>query len=383
MKQKEKIKILYFVDGLGNGGGIQEMIIKWLENIDRNKIQIDILSYNRGIDNDNYIDRLKKYGCNVYIIQTYVSREYFFKSFVELNGFFNKYNDYDILHAHSSSKALFVMLYAKLYGIKIRILHSHSSRFIMSGTFPLLVANLFKPLVKSLTTDYFACSVESGEFLFGNNAVRNKEVTVIHNAVDVNKFYYDDKKRENMKKKLGLTDEVVIGNVGRFHSVKNHEFLLKIFEELLQIEENSILLLVGRGELEEIIRKNVSESNLDKKVIFLGLRKDVSDIMQVMDALVMPSLFEGLPVTAVEAQAVGVPCIFSDTITKESKILDNSCFINLSQDPKVWAEKIMEVIKDNKHRDTLGEIIEKGYEIKNETKRLENYYMSKVHKILS
>ena len=370
---KKKYKVLYFMDGIGNAGGIQEMVIKWLENMDTNNIQVDILSYNTG-KSDNYKERVEKFGGKVYIVQTYVSRKYFWKSFKELNEFFKTHNDYDVLHAHSSSKAIFIMLYAKIYGIKTRILHSHTTQIIMSGILPRLAATIFRPITNALSTDYFACSPEAGDFLFGRHASRQGKIKIIHNAINIEEYYYDCEIRKYMREKLNIDNKFVIGNVGRFKEPKNHTFLIDIFKEISILEPNSILLLVGNGELEESIKRKVKKVNLEEKVIFLGFRKDVNNLMQAMDILVMPSIFEGLPVTAVEAQAVGLPCVFSDAITKEAAILDESIYLSLTDSPKKWAKEIISINKKYK-RDNKTKLIKKrGYDIAIETKKLEKFY---------
>lgn len=370
---KKKIKILYFMDGIGNAGGIQEMVLKWLENMNTNEIQVDILSYNTG-KIDNYPERFEKFGGKIHIVQTYISKKYFIKSFKDLYKFFNENRDYDILHAHASSKAIFVMLFAKIYGIKTRILHSHCTQFIMKGKISLLIANLFKPLTNFLTTDYYACSLEAGIFLFGKKAIEQGKVTIAHNAIKVSDYKFNEDNRKNIRRELGIENNIVIGHVGRFRPQKNHDYLIDIFKEINNIENNSVLLLVGNGELEKSIKEKVKRLGIEKNVIFLGFRTDINRIMQGMDILVMPSIFEGLPVTCIEAQAEGLPCVFSDTITKDAAILKESVYINLETPPNKWAEIILDITKNYKRRDTTEIIQKHGYDIALESKKIEEFY---------
>lgn len=374
---KDKIKILYFMDGIGNGGGIQEMAVKWMHNITRSKVQIDILSYNR-INNDNFIQRIEELGGHVYIVQTFISLKYFLKSFTDLNRFFKKHNDYDILHAHSSSKAIFVMFYAKIYGIKTRILHSHCASFIMKGKFSLLAAYLCKPITKMLSTDYFACSIEAGRFLFGSKAIENNKVKIIHNAVNTDIYEYNPIVREKVRKELGIESKIVIGNIGRLSLQKNHSFLLKIFKSVVEMDDNAMLLLVGIGELEDSIKMLACKLGINDKVIFLGYRNDAYNIMQAMDILVMPSFYEGLPVTGVEAQAEGLPCVFSNFITREALILEKGDFISLDEPTNIWAYKILDMVKNYKRYNVKEIIKKKGYDIIIETKKLEDIYFEKI-----
>lgn len=375
----KKIKILYFMDGIGNAGGIQEMVIKWMENIDRERFQIDILSYDTG-KKDNYADRIKALGGKIYIIPTYIRRGNLSKSLKATKEFFEQNSDYDIVHAHASSKALFIMYFAKKVGIKNRILHSHCTQFIMKNKVALLIANLFKVPTNMLTTDYFACSPEAGAFLFGDKSIKNGNVYIAHNGINTEKFHYSDDIRNKVRENLNIQDKLVIGNVGRFRPQKNHSYLIEIFEAVHKKNQNAILLLVGTGELEPEVREKVKKLGLEEYVHFLGFRSDISHLMQAMDILVMPSLFEGLPVTGVEAQAVGLPCIFADTITKDALILPTGGFLSLNDDPEKWANKIIEAIKCNTNSrcDALKYIQNHGFDIALETKKLEEYYIKKL-----
>ena len=324
---KNTANVLYFMDGIGNAGGIQEMAVKWMENTDWEKVHIDILSYDTG-KKDNYSERVGQYGCKVYIIPTYVRKGQFFESIKATKAFFKQHQgEYDVLHAHASAKALFVLWYAKRYGIKTRILHSHSSRVISENKVQRLAAALFKDPANRLTTDEFACSPEAGAYLFGE-------------------------------------DEVNKGNVD-------------IFAEVYKKDPNAVLVCVGTGELEDKIKEKCKMLQIDDRVKFLGFRSDVNRIMQAFDLLVMPSHFEGLPVTGVEAQAIGVPVLFATTITRDAAILPQSAYLNLSDSPEVWAEKILEYKNMQRENDPHKWIEQKGYDIKKETKKLDDFYLEK------
>jgi glycosyltransferase involved in cell wall biosynthesis len=374
----EKIRVLFFMDGIGNGGGIQEMAIKWMKNIDRQKFQIDILSYNTG-KQDDYADRVRLLGGEVFLIDTYMRRGKLFASLKQTNDFF-KTHKYDILHAHSSSKAIFIMWYAKKYGIKTRILHSHATQFVVQGKVPLFFAKILKGPTLALTTDFYACSPEAGEFLFGKKAVTDGKVTIAHNGIDVSKFVRDDAKRTQMRTELGLNGKFVIGNVGRFRPQKNHTYLMDIFKAVTRLDDDVVLVCVGTGELEESIKKKAKQLGIDNKIRFLGYRNDVNDIMQAFDLLVMPSLFEGLPVAGVEAQAIGIPALFATTITKDAAILPESGYLKLHDIPEKWAEKILSYKSLNRTYSAHEYIVLHGYDIRIETNKLADFYKSKVNK---
>ena len=359
------------MDGIGNGGGIQEMAIKWMENIDKEKFNIDILSYNTG-KKDNFPDRVKAAGGNIYIIPKYTNGD-IFNSIRQTRIFFKEHN-YDILHAHSSSKAVFIMYYAKKVGIMTRILHSHASRFVVTDKKSLLMARLLLKPTLSNTTDFFACSPEAGIFLFGEDAYFKNRISIIHNAIDPKVFFPNDKIRKEMRKCLELNDRFVVGNVGRFMPQKNHSFLLDVFKRVCDLDDDAVLVCVGNGGLEDIIKEKAKTLGIYDKVKFLGFRSDVSDVIQTFDMLVMPSLFEGLPVTGVEAQAEGVPGLFATTITSDVAILPQSTFASLEETPDEWANKIIAYKSISREINPYRYIAEKGYEINIETKKIEQFY---------
>ena len=373
-----KIKVLFFMDGIGNAGGIQEMAIKWMENLDWSRYQIDILSYDPG-KTDNYPERVKALGGNVYVIPTYMKNGQLFESIKATIDFF-KNHKYDVLHAHSSSKAIFVMLFAKMYGIKTRILHSHCTQFIVTKRIPLLLANILKIPTNALTTDYFACSPEAGSFLFGEKALKQNRITIVHNGIDLEKFLPSRNTRDRIRRELQVDGKFVVGNVGRFRYQKNHVYLIDIFAALYKKDPDAVLICVGNGELEEKIKEQAKRLQIDDRIIFLGYRSDVSDIMQAFDLLIMPSLFEGLPVTGVEAQALGVPALFADTITKDAAILPQSSYLSLKQSPEEWADKALEYKAMPKEENPSKYIAQKGYDLKLETKKLEEYYFMSCEK---
>lgn len=372
---KDKVKILYFMDGIGNGGGIQEMVIKWMQNIDREKFQIDILSYNR-VNKDNFRERVAALGGKVFIIESFQNPKTFIKSIWQTKDFFHK-NKYDILHAHSSSKAFFVMKYAKKYGVETRILHSHCASFVVNGAIPLMVAKALKKPTVNLATDYFACSVAAGNFLFGKEA--SDRIYYAHNGIDTSLFKPNHNTREKVREELGIKDKYVIGHIGRFMPQKNHAFLIDIFKEVCSMETSSVLVLVGDGSLKESIEEKVKKLGISDKVIFLGKRNDVNEIVQAFDLLLMPSLFEGLPVTAVEAQACGVPCLFSSSISSDAAIIPNCAFLDLNESAEFWAKKSIGFRNNEREIDPHKYIKERGYDIKVETDKLSHYYLSKVN----
>lgn len=367
-----KIKVLYFVDRMLRGG-IQSLVIDWVSRFDRKKIEVDFLLLDDGNKYD-LEDNLKEMGCKVYKLKNiWVKRPSdYIRYYKEANKFFNEHNNYDVIHFHSSSKNYPILKFAKKYNIKKRISHSHNIDFQTNSLFKKLVGNIFKRMLIKYSTDYFACSQIAGEWLFGKKS--NNKVQIIRNAVDYDKFKYNEEIRKEIRKDLNIKDdEILIGNVGRFVKQKNHLFLIDIFYEY-QLKCNSKLLLIGTGELEDEIRAKVKKLKIEDKVIFLGFKTNVNDYMQAMDYFTFPSLFEGLGLVLIEAQAAGLTCFASkDVIPNEAKITKELEFISLDKTSMEWAEQIPKKI--TKRINSYSQIKENGYLIEDVVENLQNLYI--------
>jgi len=371
----EKVKVLYFIDRMLRGG-IQTFVIENMKHMDKNKIQIDYLLLDDGVKYE-LEDTLKEMGSNVYKLKGVWLRKPtdYFNYFKKIDEFFSQHNDYKVVHLHSSSKNFYILKSAKKYGIPVRIAHSHNIGFQSKNKIQIMIGNLCKPLLKKYATDYFACAYLAGEWLFGKKTVKDGKVRVIHNAVEYEKFKFNEKKRIEIRNRLNINEKLVIGNVGRFSEQKNHEFLIDIFNEIHKKNKMSTLMLIGKGEKEEIIRKKVKELGLENDVIFMGFCDNVNELMWAMDIFLMPSLHEGLPVVGIEAQAAGLPCFMSKyVITDEVKITELVKFIELKQSPREWAEEILN--SDLSRKNTKAEIEQARYLIMDTAKELENFYIN-------
>lgn len=328
----EPIRILHVVPNM-NSGGLENLIMNIYRNIDRSKVQFDFLVHyqERGF----FDDEIEKLGGKIYRF-SFREDHRFFQYVKELNQFFNIHQEYKVVHAHMASLGFVYLKIAKKHGVPVRIAHSHGTSYLktVKGYIKFLT---FK-LIKYQANVYFACSTEAGKYLFG----QKRKFTIIPNAIDLQRFDYNKKVRNEVRNELMLDDDqLVIGNIGRFNLQKNHTFLLSIFHEIVKKRNNTTLLLVGKGELEDEIKEKVKSLKLENKVKFFGLRKDVDRLYQAMDVFLMPSLFEGLPLTGIEAQASKLTCYFSDTITKEVVISDNVQFLPLTAKAEEWAECII------------------------------------------
>lgn len=201
------------------------------------------------------------------------------------------------------------------------------------------------------------------------------KVEIINNAIDLDKFKYDENIRKQKREEFGIGEDTkVIGHIGRLVTVKNHLFLIDVFNEVYKKNKNTILILAGEGPLRDTIKDKIKSLNLENNVKLLGIRKDVNELYQAFDVLVLPSLYEGLPVVGIEAQASGLSCILSDAMTRETKILDTSKFISLNETKENWADCIIKLLENSKREDARKQLRNKKFDIKVEAEKLEEKY---------
>lgn len=316
---------------------------------------------------------LRDLGCNIFHISQIRENTRLYKK--QIKQILKKGN-YDIVHDHSGYKAIFTMYYAKKYGIKGRIAHSHIA-FIPEKLTSKIVRKLITSMTASCATSLYACGNDAAKWMWGEKKFNSGKVHIMTNAINADAFSYSTELREEVRKELGLENKFVIGNVARFSYQKNHEFLLRVFKIIKEKELSAMLLLVGSGELETEIRNQVQQLGLSNSVIFLGIRNDVHNLLNAMDVFLLPSRYEGLPVTLVEAQASSLTSYASDTITKEMKITDYLNFISLSSLPEKWAEIILD--KGVLPRSNVFSKISSGnYNINIESEKMKVYYQELV-----
>lgn len=352
------------------GGGVEAVIMNYYRNIDKSKIQFDFIC-DEDSTNIPY-DEIKKLGGKVIICPPYQKIFEYEKFLIDL---FKK-NNYKIVHSNINSLSIFPLRAAKKAGVPVRIAHSHSTTNKKEWKKNLMKQAL-RPFSKKYATDYFACSELAGRWLFGDRTFEQWKVTIINNAIDLDKFKYDEKLRKEKRKELEIKDDtLVIGHIGRFVAQKNHTFLIDIFNELHKTEKNSILLLIGQGPLMDEIKQKVKTLGISDSVKFLGQRDDVNELYQVFDVFLLPSLYEGLPVVGVEAQATGNLCILSSSMTQETKILNTTIFLQLTQTPNEWSTAILKSVINFCKKNNKNEISNVGFNIKNEAIKLEKIYMN-------
>ena len=369
METKEPIRIASVI-GRYIGGGVEAVTINYYRNIDKNKVQLDFIC-DEDSTNIPY-EEIEKMGGKVIIIPSYSKP---FKYHKELKRVLKEGN-YKIIHSNINTLSVFSLFAAKCAGVPVRIAHSHSTTNKKEKK-KNLMKQILRPFSKVFATDYMCCSELAGRWLFGNKEYDKGNVYLLNNAIDLDKFKYNESLRKKKRKELGIKDDtLVIGHIGRFVAQKNHDFLIDIFNEIHKKNNNSILLLAGQGPLMEDIKNKVKELNLEDSVKFLGQRNDANELYQAFDVFLLPSLYEGLPVVGVEAQAAGLLCYLSDDMTKETKVLDITKFMSLNNTPEEWANNILDDVKKYKRIDTSKEMTAKNFNIKEEAKKLEEYYLN-------
>lgn len=361
--QKSEPIVVAQIMGKWVGGGVESVIMNYYRHIDRDKVQFDFIC-DEDSTNIPY-DEIENLGGHVILCPPYQKLAKYLKFLKQLF----REKKYRIVHSNINTLSVFPLYAAKKAGVPVRIAHSHSTSNPREWK-KNLMKNALRPFSKVWATDYFACSELAGRYLFGDKAFDRGEVKIIWNAIDVEKFKFDPEARKKLRKEIGIADDdFVIGHIGRFVEQKNHSFLIDVFAEVKKKKKNAKLVLVGQGPLREEIEQKVKDLGLEKDVFLLGQRSDTNKLYSVFDVFCLPSLYEGLPVVGVEAQANGVPCVFSDRIAGEAVVNRNVEFVGIEN-----ARKVAEVITSNIKR--IG-IENYPLDIKNRTKEIEDFYYSK------
>lgn len=362
------IRVLHVLGNL-NRGGAETMIMNLYRNIDRSKVQFDFIIHTK--EKCDYTEEVKALGGKIFSIPKYTGKNHrqYKKHWHE---FFKMHQEYKIIHGHVRSTASIYLNIAKRYGLTT-IVHSHSTS---SGKgLSALVKNLLQYRIRNISEYLFACSESAGIWLFGKKSCKRDNFYILKNAVDAKKYIYNERIRLEKRKEFLLDGRFVVGHIGRFHESKNHNFLVDIFKSIYDQNKKAVLMLVGDGQLRQSIEKKVFELGLGDSVIFTGVRSNIPELLQVMDVFVFPSIYEGLPVTLIEAQASGLKCFVSDNITSEVNVTDLVKNISLKDTEENWASQILSANNAYSRKDTSQEIIKSGYDIKDSSKWLENFYL--------
>lgn len=390
--------IVLHVVGRLDIGGAESRIMDLYRNIDREKVQFHFVQHTK--DRCAFEDEVERLGGKVYSVPRFNVKNYFSykKAWQDL---FREHPEIAVVQGHMTSTASIYLPIAKKAGVTITIAHARSA-----GVDPGLKGHLTRFLRRNLyeKCDFrFTCSQMAGEAVFGDQNQIPRKATFIPNAIDVDKFKFDKKTREQIRYELGIKDKFVIGHVGRFSHMKNHKYMLQILEQCIHIEKEkrlpeTVLMFLGDGEMKEEIMEQAVAMGITSRVLFLGNKRDVYRYYQAMDYFLLPSLYEGLPGTAVEAQASGLPGIMSDTVTGEAVVTDLLKMRSIKEEPGRWAEEIMEVSQeffDHFHEtetasEDLGVIAsaknsrsyyaqvvrQASFDVKEQAKRMQEFYLT-------
>lgn len=356
------VRVLQVVTHM-NRGGLETMLMNYYRHIDRSQVQFDFLVHRQ--ERAAYDDEIESMGGVIYRLPVLNPFSRTYKN--ALREFFITHPEYKVVHVHQDCLSSVVLKEAKKQGIPIRIAHSHCAS--QDKNLKYVIKMYYQKQIPQSATHLWSCGEEAGHWMF-----QGAKFQVLNNAIDTSQYRYDKAKRKDMRNQLGIDeDTLLIGHVGRFNHQKNHTFLIDIFQSICK-QKKAKLLLVGDGTLRSDIIQKVREFDLEQKVIFAGVRSDVADLLQTMDVFVFPSNYEGLPVTVIEAQAAGLPCFISDKVSIECKKTDLVQQIPLSVGADTWAEVILKA-QGTERRDTSEEIKRAGFDIQENAKRLQQFYL--------
>lgn len=341
-----------------DAGGAETFVMKVYRNIDRNKVQFDFLINKQ--EKCFYEEEITALGGVIY--RGVSKSKNPVKSFIQIYRTVNnrKYSTVMCIAVHPL--AAMDLIAAKLGGAKVRIVRSTNSS-AGGGRLSDILAKVFRPIVNIVATLCLAPSTEAGLWLFGRKAVKTGKAKLITNGLEIDKYIFDEQKRAKKRQLLNIEEKFVVGHIGRFNKQKNHKFLLEVFKEVKALNPDAVLLLVGTGELRPKIVERAIELEILEDIIFAGVCTDIPDLLMAMDVMVFPSIYEGMPNVIIEAQATGLPCVVSDTITREVAITDVVSYQSINEKPSIWAQKILDTRHNRRRQGALNSILKAGYNI--------------------
>ena len=364
-----KIKIAHVAGGLTTGG-VEAVIYNYFSHMNLDEYELYYISY----DTPNEAVQKKFEALGFHVYEVCKKKDNFFKSCKQVLDIL-KENKIQIIHSHMTLMSFVTSVLAKMTGIKVCIAHSHLAQHITGVK--KYIYGIFKWLTRGTSTHFFACGQEAAVYLYGSERVKQDKVYLMHNAIDIKKFAFDEVVREQMRKELGIENAFCVGHLGRFTEQKNPLFLIDAFYEVAKKRQDAVLVLLGEGPLLEEAKTKVKAYDLEKKVKFVGSVTNPEKYYQAMDVFFLPSLYEGLAVSLVEAQCNGVPVVTSDKVTKEICLSNQYKVVPLSADPEVWADEICYFADKqdlNTRKNAYRMVEDAGYSIEKEANQLDKFY---------
>lgn len=367
------IRVLHVTEEL-SAAGIESFIMNIYRNIDRAEVQFDFLVLRN--EKEFYDDEIRAMGGKKYCIESNAKNTLLrvFDESKKIEAFLRN-NKYEIVHIHYTTPLRAPILKACLSAnVPVRIYHSHSAFVPGKAKFKMFIYAYMKMCISKYGTHFFACSNGAAKWVFSNKLIHDNKVDIVHNGIDVNRFRFNKDSRDKKRIELNISEDgFVVIHTGRFTQQKNQLFLLNVFEYVLENVPNSYLVLLGDGEDLPLARQRVKEMHMEAAVHFMGVKNNVNEYLSMADCFVMPSLYEGLPVAAIEAQASGLPCVLSDAITDEVRLSENVCFLSLKDSVECWGDQIIKH-RGKERSDGADAVIEKGYDISDVARKLEDVY---------
>ena len=361
------IRILHVLGGL-NRGGAESMIMNLYRKIDRNSFQFDFIIHTNG--DQDFSSEVIELGGKIFVFPKFNGKNYR-ELKTKWSEFFKAHPEYKILHSHVRSYASLYIPIAKKNNVKT-IIHSHSTS--NGKGFKSLVKKALQYPLRFQADRFIGCSEASGKWLFGSRIIKSEKYSTLQNAITLENFVNDPVRRSILRDKLKISGKCYI-HVGRLHPAKNHGFLLDCFARIVSDDPQAVLLIVGDGECKDEIKKKIDELGIGESVRMLGSRADVPELLLAADVFLFPSIWEGVPLTVVEAQAAGLPCIVSDRVTEDVCVSELVTRLPIS-DPTVWAKNANSITP---YRiDVRNMISDAGYDVKQNAVLLEKYYLELV-----
>lgn len=370
----EPIRILNLFT-IMNRGGAETMVMNYYRNIDRTKVQFDFMVHRK--EKGAYDDEIEALGGKIYHMPS-IHPLNFGKYKKALAVFFDEHPEYQIIHSHMSELGYYAFKEARVHGVKCLICHAHNAPHFKNETVIEKLKDVmrwrFKHKIRRYTDHMFICGMDAGKWLFGRH--NKRRFVMMNNAIDADSFSWNSEEATQIRRQWGLNGKFVVCNVGRFNAQKNHSFIIDIFNIIHYRNPNAVLLLAGDGDLMERTKMKVEGLGLSDCVRFLGVRSDINKILLASNVFLFPSLYEGLPVTLVEAQASGIRCVISDAVPDDCLITKNVDVVPLSDTAGVWADAVLKYDDGYKRRDTYSTIAEHGFDIKENAEWLEEFYIN-------
>lgn len=366
----EPIRVLHILHSM-NRGGAENSIMNYYRHINRDLVQFDFLLTEQG--KCHFEEEIRDLGGKVFRVPLMKAISPF-RYLLAVRRFFKAHSEYRIVHSHTSSKSFFPLMIARLCGIPIRISHSHNTK--SESGWKGMMREMLKYPLRAVATHYFACGKEASVWLYGNMKVKEGKVRIVPNVIETDRFIYNCNTRERLRGSMGIKDtQIIIGSTSRFSFQKNHAFLISIFASFHRLVPDSVLLLVGDGELRESLELQIGIEGLKDSVVFTGVVPNVYEYLQAIDFFMMPSFNEGLPLSLVEAQISGLRCFASDKVPGESDITGLVSFLPLEEGACHWAEMIKDSI--GYHRVShFQEAVDAGYDASTSAANLESFYLT-------